>query len=205
MPLSCFVWKFWNMKASIRIEPAACILGTLLLLTVPLNWLFSALIAAVFHELCHITALRLFKHRIWNVRIGIGGTSMETEPLSRGIELICAVAGPLGSFLLLTMIRLFPRTAICASVQGIYNLLPIYPSDGGRIFRCIAEYCLPIRYVDTVCQIAENTTIVSIFLILLIISFCYPLGLFPIILTAGFGLRMLRRKIPCKPSQLRVQ
>ena len=205
MPLSCFVWKFWNMKASIRIEPAACILGTLLLLTVPLNWLFSALIAAVFHELCHITALRLFKHRIWNVRIGIGGTSMETEPLSGRSELICAAAGPVGSFLLLFVIHRFPRIALCALIQGIYNLLPIYPLDGGRIFRCLAESCFPEKNAQTLCATAENITVIGVLLVLMVISFHVSLGVFPFLLTAGFIMKILRRKIPCKAPQLGVQ
>ncbi len=205
MPLNYSALKFWKMKVSVNIEPSVCILATLLLLTFPLNWIFAAVTAAVIHELCHIIAIRLLKCRIWSIRIGVGGTELETEPLPKGTELICAMTGPLGSFLLLTMIHRMPRIAVCAGVQGIYNLLPIYPSDGGRIFRCITEYCLPIRYADTVCQIAENTTIAGILLMLLIISIFYPLGLFPIILAAGFVLRMLQRKIPCKPSQLRVQ
>lgn len=205
MPLNYSALKYWKMNVSVNMEPSVCILATLFLLTLPLKWLFAAIIAAAFHELCHITALRLLKYRIWNIRIGIGGTQLETEPLSRGKELLCALSGPLGSFLLLSMINRFPRIAVCAGLQGIYNLLPIYPLDGGRIFRCIIEACLPGKYANTLCTVVENVTIAGIVLLPVVVSFYVPLGIFPLILAAGFVLKILHRKIPCKASQLKVQ
>lgn len=62
---------------------------------------------------------------------------METLPMSTGRELIAVLAGPAASLLLLSLVRVFPRVAICGLIQGIYNLLPIYPLDGGKALRCL--------------------------------------------------------------------
>ena len=70
------------MRDFVRVDVSACLMGAFLLLTLPLNWLLSALAAAAFHELCHGEAILLLGGRIWGVRIGVGGAVMETEPLS---------------------------------------------------------------------------------------------------------------------------
>ena len=110
------------MRDFVRVDVSACLMGAFLLLTLPLNWLLSALAAAAFHELCHGAAILLLGGRIWGVRISAGGAVMETEPLSSGKELVCALAGPAGSLLLVLTFRIFPRVAVCALVQAAFNL-----------------------------------------------------------------------------------
>ena len=62
---------------------------------------------------------------------------MEIRSMSATHEIICAIAGPIGSFLLIAVAPRFPRIAVCGIVHGIYNLLPLFPMDGGRVLRCV--------------------------------------------------------------------
>ena len=123
------------MPVSVKIKPSAYILLALLVLTVPIPWLFAAIFAAYVHELCHIIALIFCKCTIRSVVVGPFGAKICTSPLSCRQEFLCALAGPCGSFLLVSFICWIPRIAICGLFQGLYNLLPVYPMDGGRIFQ----------------------------------------------------------------------
>ena len=124
------------MGRRIEVTAGFCILWAFLLLVLPLGMIFAAGAAAVFHELCHALAIRLSGGRITRLTIGAGGMVMETAPMTPGWEICCALAGPLGSFILVLLYPLFPLLAFCALVQGCFNLLPIFPLDGGRALRC---------------------------------------------------------------------
>ena len=67
---------------------------------------------------------------------------MDLPEMSRGAELLSALAGPAGGFMLFALHPVLPRLATAGLVQSVYNLLPVYPLDGGRIFRCILEMTL---------------------------------------------------------------
>ena len=60
--------------------------------------------------------------------------------MTAGGELLCALAGPFGSLLLALLLRHVPELAICGLIQGVYNLLPLYPLDGGRALRCLFSF-----------------------------------------------------------------
>lgn len=133
-----FARKLSQMQ-KITISPAACILAALTILLLPLRWMCAAFLAAAFHEFCHILALHLCGGRIQCITIGNRGAVIHSYRMRTWKEVICILAGPLGSLLLVLFARWVPRVAICAFFHAIYNLLPIYPLDGGRAIRCISS------------------------------------------------------------------
>ena len=114
-----------------------------LLLTLPGQWIASAIAAICIHELCHAGASLILGYPIWRISVGFSGVKMETAPMEPAHELICALAGPLGALLTLPFARWIPGVCVCAAIHTLYNLLPIYPSDGGRALLCAARLLFP--------------------------------------------------------------
>ena len=109
------------------------------MLLIPVRMLICALLAAAWHEICHCLALKICKIPVAELKIGILGASISTGPLTPKQEVFCAAAGPIGSLCLLILIRIAPMISIFGVIQGCFNLLPVYPLDGGRILRGIIE------------------------------------------------------------------
>ena len=184
----------------LSVSAGGCIAAALIVLILPLPWLTALFLAAAIHEVCHLLCLRLFMIRVFRIRIGMQGTSIETAALSPIQELLCAAAGPAGSFLCLLFLRHFPILALCGLLQGSYNLLPIYPLDGGRILHAIVCLLFPHRG-ETICKYTSLCVSAGIFTICLILYIRTSISIF--LLCAGYFvlLCVLQRKTPCKGGQ----
>ena len=128
---------FAEMLRRVRIDYGFYIFVAALLLIIPIRWIFAALLAALAHELGHYLAVRLLGGGISRGEMTWRGARMEIFPMSPERELICILAGPAASLLVLCLGRIFPRVAICGLIQGCYNLLPIVPLDGGKALHCL--------------------------------------------------------------------
>lgn len=159
----------------VSVDFGACLTGVLLLLVLPLNWLSAAFFAALFHEACHIAVIRILNGKILGVEIGAGGAKISVDRMETHRELLCALAGPVGSFLLIGMYQLFPRLALCASIQGMFNLLPVYPLDGGRVLLCALRILFP-KYAETLAKLVECVCLLGIALLLVGIGIKLSLG-----------------------------
>lgn len=136
MPYRPFVRRSLTVH-KFTISPSACILTALTILLLPLRWIICVILAAAFHEWCHYIAVKLCGGRVETLSVGNRGAVLYADDMSALKTLICTLAGPMGSLFLVLFIRWIPRIALCAMVQGLYNLIPIYPLDGGRAIRCI--------------------------------------------------------------------
>lgn len=113
----------------------------------------------VFHELCHSIVARKFGIPMKGITLFIFGgvAEMDQEPPNPKSEFLMAIAGPISSgFLALLFYRLHDFSdslALSVPLQGvlhylgwinailaIFNLVPAFPLDGGRVLRSILWY-----------------------------------------------------------------
>lgn len=176
---------------TIRYSGGFCVLLALMLLLVPLPWMFAGCFAALVHEVCHYLAIRACTHRRTCVKIFSYAARMPLPEMSRGREVLCALAGPVGALGLLLLARWMPRVAVCSALQSAYNLLPIYPLDGGRALRSGAAVLLSPHLAKTFCRLVEVICKFSIVTVAIYGCFWLHLGIFPLLLA---GLLLIRAK-----------
>lgn len=166
------------------------------ILLLPLPWLLAASLAAAVHEACHILAVRLCGGHITQLRIGAMGAVIETAPMSGQHSALCVLAGPLGGLLLTSLYPWFPRLAFCAGLQSLWNLLPVYPMDGGRVLRAALTPVCTERTRNRI------ETLISVLISAIVLFLAIRLRLF---LAAAAATALLFRKMPCKPAGKRLQ
>lgn len=122
-------------------------------------WLFGVITSLLFfgsvvaHELSHALVARRLGIPISNITLFIFGgvAQMEDEPATPGAEFKMAIAGPLASLgvaavcLGIAMIFLFLHSRLFYAsfsylwiinvILAVFNLIPGFPMDGGRVFR----------------------------------------------------------------------
>lgn len=181
------------------------ILLALMCLVIPVKWLVALLVGAVVHEVSHMLAIILTGGKIYRIRINLGGAIIETSEMGIWKELVCTLAGPTGSLLMLLLIEHFPRTACCSMVQGVYNLLPIYPLDGGRTVFCVLRRLFSIQKAQHISECLTRVIMGVIFGCGLLCSLVYNAGILPVFISVFILSRAVGRKISCKADQLGVQ
>ena len=183
----------------IRVQPSACILMAALLLLLPLDWLIAALLAAAVHELGHLAVIYAFGSRPEFLSVGGFGAQIHTGPLDNRAEFFCAAAGPAASLFLLSLCRFFPKLALCGAVQGMFNLIPVHPMDGGRMLRCFLRRLCP-RRAEGIFRIVHCLVICGLLALSLIAAICRRDGFFLALVCIMALSRLLHSKIPCKSA-----
>ncbi len=156
----------------------------ILILALPLKWLVAVATSIAVHELCHYYAVRMCGGHVYSMRISATGMQMRTSSLSPGKELFCSLAGPAGGVLLFFLSMRMPRLALCALIHSAYNLIPLYPMDGGRAVENLLLLLFP-RYGPRIFLWLERVLGAVIVVICLWASLVQKLGIIPLILAAG--------------------
>lgn len=111
-------------------------------------------ISVIFHELCHSLVARRYGLTMKGITLFIFGgvAEMPEEPENAKTEFLMAIAGPASSIFLsfffygiyvLGFKGWFPKSFVAITgylslinlILAIFNLLPAFPLDGGRVFR----------------------------------------------------------------------
>lgn len=172
-----------------------------LLLLFPNGLVLWWIIAAAIHEIYHILMLWIFRIEIISIEIRITGAKIETAPMVPYKEMIVALAGPIGALSFLAFAQLMPQLVICVIAQSAFNLLPVYPLDGGRALRCVFAGKLKDKNLYTF----EKGMLYAVVLGVLFLSMRYKLGIFPIVPAMALIIKHRNANIPCKDREQRVQ
>lgn len=153
-------------------------------------WPFLA--AMTVHELAHAAVLLLLGGRIESVRLSFAQVELRTGLLSDRTELWSTAAGP-GINLLCGWLfrRWMPAFAAVSLLLALFNLLPVWPLDGGRVLRCALLARLPITQAEHISEIVSFAACAVLLLIGVFLTFFRKSGLWPLGTAAYLTVRLL--------------
>lgn len=171
-----------------------------MILTVPVKWILSAVFAVMIHEMGHAFAIILAGGKIHSLQVKTYGIIMDVSSLSLDREVICGLAGPIASLSLLFLSRWLPLISVCGLIQGIFNLLPVYPLDGGRVLYAIVYMIAGEEAVNRIDKWMLYVSLILIFGTTVYISVFFGKGIMPPLIGTVCAWKLIQRKIPCKQN-----
>lgn len=109
-----------------------------------LNYFLSIFGAVLIHELAHTAVAKKLNHPVDHVYLDVfnGAAAIDTTYSSYKDTILIVFAGPLSN-LILYFIGYYLDLSIFSMVNlflFVFNILPIYPMDGGRICKAICQW-----------------------------------------------------------------
>ena len=146
----------------LSISLAALLLGALLYAAASFDELAALLAAVIVHELGHIVTLRLYGLRIRRISADLRGLCIEyggfCSPWGHAVSALAGPAAGLGYAFAASCFgrrsgnEVLTLSAGVSLLLSLFNLLPILPLDGGRIFSIAASELLGGRRGDELTQ-----------------------------------------------------
>ena len=160
-------------KMKLRIDLKIIIFMIIFGITKQLRIYIIVMFFCFLHELGHIIVGKILGLKIEKIEITPCGFSTAFSGAKK-VDIIVALAGPAVSFMLAILFRYIELEPYIGSEEAVYsnllilifNLLPLYPLDGGRIFKGMLEIKLNCQKVNKII----SKTSESVLIILTIIS-----------------------------------
>ena len=151
------------------------------------------------HEAAHLLALQLIGAEIHKLRLCGSGATILTQPLRYGQEILVATAGPAVNLLLLALTaQRDPPLALVNLCLLCYNLLPLYPLDGGRILRAVLRLLFAERAAELLEQCIGALCLLSLLALSCYLTCVWHAGLWPVLLCAALLLRIAGTIFPLR-------
>ena len=118
------------------------------------GWFAALLPGMILHELGHWIAVKASGGKVTALRLDIAGLCMNLVGVSRRERLaFCAAAGPAAGLLWTAAASHIPsswaqKSAAAALLVNLFNLLPAFPLDGGRILEGLTGSRRAVRYTS---------------------------------------------------------
>lgn len=187
-----------DTKIPIHFKASGCLMLAAAALLLPMRWLLAFMLSVTVHETGHLIAISLVGAEIREISFRGIGAEINTGVLLPWQELLCSIAGPLAGSFLIFAVRIFPEAAVCGLMQTVFNLLPVYPLDGGRSLRALF-FCF---WEDSLAQRLFSITefVLNIGLILYCVRniVSEKQNILSSMLLCFLVFRLIIRKIPCK-------
>ena len=177
---------------------------SVLILLIPIKLVLAWLLSVAFHEMCHVLVLGICRVPIHGFRITCNGVCIMTDLMSPPKELFCALAGPVGGFLLVLFGKIWPCLAVCSVALSIFNLIPLYPYDGGRILHSLLTMLLPLDQGEKIMTRLKRIILFSS-LAFGTVVLIQGMGMIPLLLIFMIWFRSSSRNFPCKARKQIVQ
>lgn len=148
---------------------------------------FCCMICVLLHEMGHSLVGRHLGYKLNVITLLPYGAMLSGENacFSKGDEIKIAIAGPLVNIFLIVIFLplnlLFPHFAfakefiVCNIYTFVFNILPVYPLDGGRVLLACLLKKYPYKKSKKITNIL-GYTITSIFFVMFFVSFFYKLN-----------------------------
>lgn len=154
-------------------------------------------IAVAVHEVSHLLALSFFNCRIFSVKLRLNGLCIGYTGNDRPFEVIFSdLAGPLGGLLFFLLGKLctdciLPEWLLMSCrislFLSIFNLLPVYPLDGGNAVK---------TFLESLSEKNEKEQIIKCFGAVFAVGLIFW-GLFCMMINSGFGISLAGIWILC--------
>lgn len=165
-------------RFGIKISPSILLSGVFFALSGRIYLFICYLCALALHELAHAAVAKRLGYALERIDLGAMGAKMSLDCgiINKSDEIKIAIAGPVANFALWLAVAgvwwLFPDayfyTADFSTANAalfIFNMLPAYPLDGGRVFFALTSKGKRAKSIGAVVSIASAAALTAVFVL----------------------------------------